>query len=468
MRKQNILNFIVLIGASLFLSSCFVAKNYQRPNLKETQNLYRTDNLPKDSLSMANISWKELYTDSYLVKYIEEGLQNNMDIRIAMQQILAAEAYMKQGKAGYLPSINANTSITHQELSKNSQFGSFLTDTSIDQYDLTANLSWEADIWGKIRSTKRASQASYLQSVAAHQVVKTQLIASIAETYYHLIALDAQLKIANQTINAQEKSVETIKALKEAGQVTQVAVDQYIAQYNNSKALQIDIERAINQTENVLSILLGKEPQYIERNSLVSQTFKDDIKLGVPYLLLRNRPDVLTAEYSLIKAFEYTNVARSNFYPSLKLTANGGFQSVKLDEWLNANSLFTNIIGGLTQPVFNQRKIKTQYEVAKAQQEQALLSFKKALLIAGQEVSDALYLFNSETKKYEFRQKEVEALKNAEKNSEELLNNGYATYLDLLTARQGALRAELNVVDNKLQQLTAKVKLYKALGGGWQ
>ena len=217
-----------------------------------------------------------------------------------------------------------------------------------------------------------------------------------------------------------------------------------------------------------MSILLGKEPQYIERNSLVSQTFKDDIKLGVPYLLLRNRPDVLTAEYSLIKAFEYTNVARSNFYPSLKLTANGGFQSVKLDEWLNANSLFTNIIGGLTQPVFNQRKIKTQYEVAKAQQEQALLSFKKALLIAGQEVSDALYLFNSETKKYEFRQKEVEALKNAEKNSEELLNNGYATYLDLLTARQGALRAELNVVDNKLQQLTAKVKLYKALGGGWQ
>ena len=210
MRKQNILNFIVLIGASLFLSSCFVAKNYQRPNLKETQNLYRTDNLPKDSLSMANISWKELYTDSYLVKYIEEGLQNNMDIRIAMQQILAAEAYMKQGKAGYLPSINANMSITHQELSKNSQFGSFLTNTSIDQYDLTANLSWEADIWGKIRSTKRASQASYLQSVAAHQVVKTQLIASIAETYYHLIALDAQLKIANQTINVQEKSVETI------------------------------------------------------------------------------------------------------------------------------------------------------------------------------------------------------------------------------------------------------------------
>lgn len=468
MRKQNINNFVIVIGASLLLSSCFVAKDYQRPNLKETQNLYRTDNLPKDSLSMANISWKELYTDSYLVKYIEEGLQNNMDIRIAMQQMLAAEAYMKQGKAGYLPSIIANASITHQELSKNSQFGSFLTDTSTDQYDLTANLSWEADIWGKIRSTKRASQASYLQSVAAHQVVKTQLIASIAETYYHLITLDAQLKIANQTINAQEKSVETIKALKEAGQVTQVAVDQYIAQYNNSKALQIDIERAINQTENVLSILLGKEPQYIERNSLVSQTFNDDIKLGVPYLLLRNRPDVLTAEYSLINAFEYTNVARSNFYPSLKLTATGGLQSVNLDEWLNANSLFTNIIGGLTQPVFNQRKIKTQYEVAKAQQEQALLSFKKALLIAGQEVSDALYLFNSETKKYEFLQKEVEALKNAEKNSEELLNNGYATYLDLLTARQGALRSELNIVDNKLQQLTAKVKLYKALGGGWQ
>src|SRR5690606_31970243 len=166
--------------------------------------------------------------------------------------------------------------------------------------------------------------------------------------------------------------------------------------------------------------------------------------------------------------FELTNVARSNFYPSLTLTATGGFQSLELDKLLNTNSLFATVVGGLTQPIFNQRKIKTQKEVADAQQEQALLEFKRSLLVAGNEVSNALYSYNQETKKYEYRALEVEALRNAESNSSELLKNGYANYLDLLTARQSALNAELNVIDNKLQQLISIVDLYEALGGGWK
>ena len=462
---------VMLTISAITLQSCFVAKDYKQPELIETQNLFRTDELPTDSVSMADVSWKTLFTDAYLNQYIDEGLQNNMDIRIAIQQILSAEAYLKQGKAGYFPTLNGNANVNRSYISGNGQQGAILSSLGtdhIDQFELSGTLSWEADIWGKIRSNKRAYQAGYLQSVAAHQAVKTQLVSSIAATYYQLLALDAQLAITKQTIATRETSVETIKALKDAGQVTQVAVDQNIAQYNNAKSLQVDLETAIFRTENALSILLGKAPQHFERSAIDMQAIASDLKLGVPAMLLSNRPDVMAAEYGLIQSFELTNAARSNFYPSLKLTASSGFQSLDFDNLFDANSLFANLVGGLIQPVFNQRKIKTQYEVSKAQQEQALLRFKKSLLVAGNEVSNALFAYHAETQKFEYRQNEVEALRNAESNSEELLKNGYANYLDLLTARQSALNAELNVIDSKLKQLLTVVNLYEALGGGWK
>ncbi|MBU2907190.1 efflux transporter outer membrane subunit [Arenibacter algicola] len=467
-KHRNLSKGALLLVVAITLQSCFVARDYVRPDLEiETKALYRTENLPTDSVSIADLSWKDLFTDQYLEQYIEEGLQNNMDIRIAIQQMMAAEAYAKQGKAGYLPTLSVGPNYTHQEYSENSQFGSIFSG-GLDTYDITANLSWEADIWGKIRSNKRASQAGYLQSVAGHQAVKTQLISSIANTYYNLLALDAQLEVTKQTIATRESSVETIKALKDAGQVTQVAVDQNIAQYNSARALQVDIETAIFKTENTLSILLGKAPQEFERSRLDTQSIDQEIKLGVPATLLRNRPDVMAAEYALIKDFELTNVANSSFYPSLTLTASGGLQSLELDKLLNANSLFATVVGGLTQPLLNQRKLKTQKEVALANQESSLLNFKKTLLVAGSEVSNALFSFEAETKKFEFRKNEVEALRKAESNSEELLKNGYANYLDLLTARQSALSAELNLITNKLSQLSTTVELYRALGGGWQ
>jgi len=465
--RKNITKTMLLSVVLVTLQGCFVAKDYKRPELAETEALYRTDNLPTDSVSMADVSWKTMFTDPYLNEYIQEGLENNMDVRIALQQMIAAQAYAKQGKAGYSPTLSVGANYTRQEFSENSQFGSLFTG-GLDTYDVTADLSWEADIWGKIRSNKRASQADYLQNVAGHQAVKTQLISSIANTYYNLLALDAQLEVTKETIATRESGVVTIKALKDAGQVTQVAVDQNVAQYNSARALQVDIEAAIFKAENTLSILLGKAPQKFERSSLDTQSMDQEMKLGVPTTLLRNRPDVMAAEYALIKDFELTNVANSSFYPSLTLTASGGLQSLELDNLFNANSLFATIVGGLTQPLLNQRKLKTQKEVALANQESSLLNFKKTLLVAGSEVSNALYTYETETKKFEFRKNEVEALRTAEANSEELLKNGYANYLDLLTARQSALSAELNIIDSKLQQLVAIVDLYEALGGGWK
>lgn len=469
--KHRTFNYMLVLTISAFtLQSCFVTKDYSRPAIEETQNLYRTDALPTDSLSMADLSWKELFNDPYLVQYIEEGLQNNIDIRVAIQQVLMAEAYVKQGKAGYLPTFDVDAGANRSYISKNGQQGALLGGGKdhVDQFQLSGNLSWEADIWGKIRSSKRASEADYLGTVAAHQAVKSRLVADIAATYYQLVALDAQLEITKKNVMVRDSSVSTIQALKDAGSTNQVAVDQNIAQYNQARALQVDLETAIFQTENTLSILLGQQPRGYDRGGLDDQHLQSDLKLGVPTTLLSNRPDVIAAEYNLVRAFELTNVARSNFYPSLTISASGGFQSLQLDQLLNANSLFANIVGGLAQPVFNQRKIRTQKEVADAQQEQALLEFKRSLLVAGNEVSNALYAYNAETQKLEYRTLEVEALRNAETNSLELLKNGYANYLDLLISRQSVLNSELSMIDSKLQQLLSVVDLYEALGGGWK
>ena len=407
-----------------------------------------------------------MFTDPVLQQHIDEGLQNNIDIRVALQQIVAAEAYLKQGKAGYFPSINGNASATHQEVSSNSQFGGL--NSSLNQYEISASLSWEADIWGKIRSQKRAFEATYLQSVSAHQAVKTMLVSNIASTYYQLLSLDEKKEVTERTIENREKSLETNKALKEAGNITEVGVKQTEAQLYTAKAILIDINNQIRLMENTMSILLGKEATSIARTDLEDQKIETELKTGVPAQMLKNRPDLMAAEYSLVNAFELTNVARSQFYPSLTLNATGGLQALNFDNLFDTQSLFANIIGGLTQPIFNKRQIRTQYEVAESQQEQARLQFRQAFLIASKEVSDALYNYESSTDKIEVKEKEFEAYDLATQYSEQLLNNGLANYLEVLTARENALNSSLDLINAKFSQLNSIVNLYEALGGGWK
>lgn len=465
MRRIYNIKFLIAGIGLLSLQSCFVAKDYDQPEVVE-EEYFRTDNIEQDSLNIANISWKEMFTDPVLQDYISKGLENNIDIRIALQQIIAAEAYVKQGKAGYLPTINGNATFTHQELSQNSQFGSLFS--SLDQYQLSADLSWEADIWGKIRSQKRAFDASYLQSIAAHQAVKTRLIASIASTYYQLLSLDEQIKITEETVATRENSLETTKALKEAGNLTEVGVKQTEAQLYTAQGILIDLKNQERLLENTLSILLGEAPMQIERTELEDQVISTELYIGVPVQLLRNRPDVIAAEYNFMNAFELTNVAKSNFYPSLTLTATGGLQALDSGDLFSANSLFATVIGGLAQPILNGRRIKTEYEVSLAQQEQARLEFRQAILTASKEVSDALYSYEAATSKIDVKQKEYEAYGLATDYSEELLNNGLANYLEVLTARENALNSSLDLANAKYNQLKAMVDLYEALGGGWK
>ncbi len=466
MKTSILYRIFLMLAVPVVLSSCFAAKNYERPDEVVNQANFRTDNLPQDSLTMANVSWKELFTDPFLQAYIEEGLTNNIDIRIALQRILAAEAYVKQGRAGFLPTLQGSAQYTHQELSPNSQFGNLFS--TLDQFQVSGELSWEADIWGKIRSNKRAFQASYLQSVAAHKAVKTDLIANIATLYYQLLSLDEQVRITEKTVHTRQNSLETTQALKDAGNVTAVAVKQTEAQWYTAQAILIDLRNQTRLMENTLSILLGKEPGDIQRTTLETQKINTSLSVGVPVQLLRNRPDVISAEYALVNAFELTNVARSNFYPALTLSATGGLQSLELSTLFDSSSLFATIITGLTQPLFNGRRIRTQYEVSQAQQEEARLNFRQAILTASKEVSDALYSYGAATEKIDIKNKEFEAYSTATDYSSELLANGFANYLEVLTAQENALGSNLDLIDAQFSQLQSMVNLYVAVGGGWQ
>ncbi len=466
MKKLHFLNISLITFGLFFMQSCFVAKDYQRPDVT-IKDQFRTDQIAADTSSMARLSWRELFKDPILTSYIEQGLSNNIDIRIAIQQIVAAEAYAKQGRAAYFPTLSGNARYTYQKMSKNTQLGSQFSG-ALDQYEVTGALSWEADIWGKIRSNERATQASYLQTVAAHQAVKSRLIANISSTYFNLLALDEQKAVTERTISTRENSFETTQALKEAGEVTEVGVQQTEAQLYTAQAILIDLKKQTRILENTMSILLGEAPIMIERAKLADQVIDTSLSIGIPSQLLSNRPDVIAAEFRLRNAFELSNVARSNFYPSLTLSANGGLQSLELDKLFSANSLFASLVGGLTQPILNGRRIRTQYEVARAQQEQARLGFKQAMLTASKEVSDAMYSYQSATEKITVKQKEYNAYDLATNYSEELLTNGLANYLEVLRARENALNSSLDVINAKNSKLQSIVDLYEALGGGWR
>ncbi len=467
MKKFQIYKLILIPGALLSLQSCFVAKEYTSPQGVVQEEFYRTETLSSDSLNMASLSWRELFSDPLLISYIEEGLQSNMDIRVAMEQIAVSEAYVKQGKAGYLPTLSLNGSVNHQALSKNSQFAT-TADGTQSQYEATGNLSWEVDIWGKIRSNDRAFRASFLQSTAAHQAVKTELISRLASSYYLLLALDEQQRITQQTIATRQSSLETTKALKEAGSVTEVGVKQTEAQLYRAQAVLIDIKNEIRLLENSFSLLLGYAPRQIERTTLDNQVLEIALNTGLPSQLLRNRPDVIAAEAQLINAFELTNVARSSFYPSLRLSAAGGFRSLDIAELFNANSLFSNLIASLAQPLINGRQIRTQYEVSQAQQEIALIDFERSLLNASREVSDAMYNYEAALGKIGVKTKEFDAYLLATTYSEELLDNGMVNYLEVLTARENTLNSQLELVNARFNKFNSIIELYRALGGGWR
>ncbi|ASW73725.1 membrane protein [Chryseobacterium piperi] len=470
---KSLLNIIKGITFSVFIlaaiSSCMARKEYERPKNVVDEKLFRTDMLPSDSANIANISWKDIFTDPILQGHISKALENNLDIRIALQSIVSAEAYLKQSKAAYEPTVSIGPNYTFQTQSINTQFGQIFGQRRyINQFDITASIGWEADIWGKLKAQEKAQLATYLGTVAAHKAVKSSLVASVASAYYQLLTFDSQKKIIQETIDVREKNLETTRALKESGTVTEVAVQQSEALVFNAKSLLIDIDTQIQSLENTMSLLMGEPSHTIERSTLEDQHLPKDIKLGYPAQLLANRPDVMQAEYGLMNAFELTRSAKAQFYPTLKLTGSGGVQSVDIDHLFSVNSLFATVVGGLAQPILNRRQIKTNYDVSLANQETAYLNFRKTVLTAGKEVSDAIRVFSIQDSFIDLKKKELDAYKKSVDFSQELVNYGLANYLEVLNASVNSLNAELNISNAEYNKMKAGVDLYQALGGGWK
>ena len=456
----------VVAFVALTLTACAGRKAYERPNVVN-EKLFRTDNIPTDSLSSANVSWRNIFTDATLQGHINKALSNNLDVRVAMQNVASAQAYLKQSKAAQLPTLSVGANYTHSTNSINAM-GGMGERTYNNLWDITGAASWETDIWGKLSAQRRASYASYLATVEAQKAVQSEVVATLATAYYQLLMLDEQKKVLEQTIDFRQKSLETTKSLKEAGSTTQVATKQIEALVYNAQAQLVTIGNSIWALENTICVLLGEEPHAIERTTLAEQQFPTEFKQGYAAKLLQNRPDVARAELSLRNAFELTNVARAAFYPTLTLSARGGISSTELDTWISAKSIFANFVAGLAQPILNRRQIRTQYEVQQIAQETALLNFKKAVLSAGKEVSDAMQNFSTQTEFIELKTKEMKAYQEATDYSKQLFDSGMVNYLEVITAEVNRLNAELSVANAQFTRMQYGITLYKALGGGWR
>jgi NodT family efflux transporter outer membrane factor (OMF) lipoprotein len=452
---------VLLISFTVF--SCNVTRPYTTPS-PPVENLYR-DTVKTDTNNIADLHWSQLFTDTILQKLVQEGIDKNIDLKVAYSRIQEAQAYFEQSRQAFYPSVNVAAGVsTGKSVTTNVAGNS----TSNIQFQLGAVTGWEADIWGKLKSNKRANLANLLQSSAYARAVQTGIVANIANDYYTLLALDKQLQITQQTVESWIATVEVMKSLKEADIVTGAAVVQSEASRYAAVVTIPDLKRNIRETENALSILLGRAPGSIERDSLTVQQPVSVLKTGIPAQLLGNRPDVQQAEYNFRYSFELTNVARAYFYPSLTINASGGFTGTTLGNLFNPASLVGNVVAGLTQPIFNQGVNRARLNVAREQQQQGLLTFQQTLLTAGQEVSNFLYDYQSAAEKTNARDSEMVNLQKAVEYTQELVRYGSANYTEVLTAQQSLLAAQLSEVDDELQKLQAIVNLYRALGGGWK
>jgi multidrug efflux system outer membrane protein len=455
-------SYIIPVLLALTLASCNVSRQYERPAVNTSTDLYRDYGHPADSASIASMPLEKLFTDSILQRLIREGLNQNIDIQIAYQRIVAAQANFQQNRVAFLPDLNGNASIKQSKLAYPQGFGIISSST---QYDVGLTASWEVDIWGKLRSAKRAALANLLQTKEARSAIQAQLIASIAGNYFNLLALDQQLLVLEQTVINRKTDVRTMKALKAANIVNGAAEVQSEASQYAAEVTIPKIQKQIRETENALCNLLAKPSAAVKRASLNEQQLPVNLKAGLPVQLLQRRPDVKQAEFAFMAAFENTNVARRLFYPPLTLTASGGFTSFSLKDWITPDGLFGNIAAGIAQPIFNKGANKARLVTAKAAQQEAALNFQKTLLNAGAEVSNALFAYQTATRQQEIRIKQLASLEKSVDFTKKLLRYSSATnYTDVLTSEQNLLAAQLEDIDDKLQQWQAVIALYRALG----
>ena len=453
---------ILFASASLLMTSCGLYTKYERPEVN-TKGLVRdavsnTDTLAvADTASFGNLPWRSVFTDPQLQSLIEKGLQNNTNMLNAALNVKMVEDQLMVAKLAFVPGFT---------FSPQGTVASWDGNKATKTYSLPITASWSVDLFGNLLNQKRSAQMALLATKDYQQVVQTKVVSNIANMYYTLLMLDKQLQVVNDMTKLTEETWNIMKIQKELGRVKETSVQSAEANYYSVQAQAADLKRQIRETENSLSLLLGQQAQTIQRGTFEGQSLPSQFATGVSLQLLNNRPDVHYAEMSLAQCFYDVNTARSRFYPNITISGTGAFTNSSGAGIVNPGKWLLSAIGSLTQPIFAHGQLIAGLRVAKAQQEQAYNTWQNAVLSAGSEVSNALVLYNSSDEKSKLEAKQVESLKKNVEYNKMLFNDGSATYLEVITAQQSLLNAELSKVADDFYKMQAVVNLYYALGGG--
>lgn len=449
---------ILAITVIFLVSSCSTYKKYNRPKEITAENLFGEDIVQFDTSTIASIPWREFFIDTQLQSLIDTGLVNNSDLRIAALRVVQAEASLSAARLAYLPGVSLNPQ---------GNISSYSREKAVKTYSLGLSADWEIDIAGKMTNEKRGAFATLQQQKNYRQAVSTQLVATIANSYFNLLTLDEQLSISRQSIESWDEIIRTLEVRKTVGETNEASVAQAKASRHEVEISILSLLQQLKTMENSLCQLLGWTPRTINRSDLKSQIFPDTLAVGIPLQLLENRPDIRQAEYALQAAFYSTNVARAAFYPSLTLGGTIGWTNNSGAAIVNPGNWLLNALGSLTQPLFNRGKNIANLKIARAQQEEALISFQQKLLDAGAEVNDALSQWQNAQQRLNVSHRQIEELENAVRSTRLLMTHSdNSSYLEVLTAQQSLLAAQLTETQEQFDKIQGIIKLYHALGGG--
>lgn len=449
---RNVQIGAIALAAILTVSGCGVFKEYSRPEMPQTDNVFGME--CSDTACIAEIGWRDFFTDPMLQQLIEKGLENNADARIAAKKVIEAEASMDAARYAFLPYVGIAPSFNFENADR--------YNGSVSSYSIQPSASWEADINGKLLNSRRIAEAGLEGSRLYERSVRTELIATIANCYYTLLMLDAQLEVSKTTSDSWKENVRITKAMKDAGMTNEASVAHTEANSCSIEASLFDLEYKVHQMENTMAALLGETPQSFERRRLQDEHLSRDLSIGVPASLLSRRPDVMEAEIELRKAYYNTNIARAAFYPSLTISGDFGWEK----PLTSAAGWAFGLAASLSQPIFNKGRNNANLKIAEAKQEEALVAFERAIRTAGSEVNDALAKCKAAEGKTEIRINQIEALEKAVESTQLLMRHAESTYLEVLTAQQSLLSARLQQISDHYDTVQGIIALYKALGGG--
>jgi multidrug efflux system outer membrane protein len=464
------IKILVLVVGIGILGGCKISKDIQVPQVIVPEHFRNSQSL--DSSSIANQSISEIFHEKELRNLVDTALIRNFDMQIALKNMESAGQILRQAKLGNLPQINLQITGNTNRPSDNSLNGlstsQLLNTNHIEDFNANLNLTWEADIWGKIKNQKTAALAGYLQTEEAKRAIQTQLIASVAQGYYRLLMMDAQIVIAQKNLALTDSTLKIIRLQFDAGQVSSLAIQQAKAQQLVAAQLIPKLQQEITIQENALSLLTGRSPEAIIRSASLENALNNErIAAGFPSVMVGRRPDVKSSELLLTIANAKLGVAKASLYPTLIITATGGINAFKVSNWFNIPaSLFGMVAGGIAQPLLQKRQLKTQYELTKIDREKAVIRFRYAVLNAVTEVSDELVKIEKLKQQYNISKDKVDTLQLAVKNAGLLFTSGMASYLEVITAQSNSLQSELELATIKMTQLNARVELYRTLGGG--